>query len=121
MQTFNDDPRYTKWIQLVVGDCRWVQTAKGFWRMAGCVTQVEGEPLMQRCDAAAPMMAKAFPELTVVHGEYRSERTKGYWMYHVWCVDTKGRIVDPTGRQFDNLTGPIDSYRAGEYDGAVVK
>lgn len=108
------NPRYKRWILQWVGDVRWEKTLFGHWHIVGCKTEVDGEPIIQRCDAAAPMMAKAFPELKVVRGDYRGPTTQGYWMYHVWCVDKRGNIVDPTGRQFDERGKP-DSYMRGQY------
>lgn len=108
--------RYAAWITAHVGDVVWEETANGFWHMARTARdRVDGEPLIQRCDVAAPRMASRFPELTPVNGHYRSEaRTHGTWMYHCWCVEHDGTIVDPTGRQFD-IRGEPDSFRLGEY------
>jgi len=109
--------KYTQWILDIVGDCRWEQTPTGLWRIAGANTlaHVNGEPLIQRCDVAAPLMAKAFPELIIVYGSYRHPvSTVGHWMYHVWCTTPEGTVVDPTGRQFDTRDRK-DSYLDGEY------
>lgn len=105
---------YQKWILEVVGDVRWEANSKGFMRMVGSKTELQGEPLIQRCDLAAPLMAKAFPELKVIAGSYRSKTTHNWWMFHVWCIESNGNIIDPTGRQFDDWTGD-DSYKQGEY------
>jgi hypothetical protein len=84
--------------------------------MAGAIGHsTDGEPLIQRCDVAAPMMAAVFPELKIVVGSYKSDFTHNSLMYHVWCETLHGDIVDPTGRQFDAFEGPIDSYKRGTY------
>lgn len=116
MSLFSTDERYSKWILQTIGDIYWGRTMNGHFVMRGTKGRTaDDEPLSQRCDVAAPMLAAAFPEeLTVVHGAYRSETTKGWWMYHAWCVDKNGLIVDPTGRQFDAF-GQTDSYKKGEY------
>jgi hypothetical protein len=118
---FNDDPRYLEWIREVIGDCHFEEFSPPdkpndkFLHIVGYTSHtIDGEPLIQRCETAAPMMAKVFPELKAVRGYYYptwSDRPH----FHCWCVDATGAIVDPTGRQFDMLHG-VDSYRAGKYE-----
>jgi len=46
-----------------------------------------------KCNEAVRDMVRAFPELTVQVG-YCND------VYHCWCKDGLGRIVDPTQKQF---------------------
>jgi hypothetical protein len=120
MPKFNDNPKYLEWIREVIGDCHYEEFSPSnkpdvkMLRVVGYISKtLDGEPLIQRCETAAPMMAAAFPELKAVRGFYTptwSDREH----FHCWCVDAEGAIVDPTGRQFDRLYG-IDSYREGTY------
>lgn len=112
----SNNKKYLAWIKKVVGDCKWTKTKNGFWSMTGISEyNVKGEPLIQRCDVVAPAMVEDFPELKTIVGHYMSVHTKGYYMYHCWCTNRAGEIVDPTGRQFAPFEGPMDSYKDGTY------
>ena len=89
------------------GKVRQIKSIKGYTG-----TTSDGEPLIQRCDQASPLMAISFPELKVIYGEYQIANSND-WVYHVWCVTPEGKIVDPTGRQFDRESP--DSYKSGLY------
>lgn len=96
---------YQRWIDLVVGKCYWRQVKSG-WMLRGHTGKADdGEPLVQRCETAAPMMARAFPELTHCVGTYTSSSTRGTPMYHHWLVTFDGEIIDPTHAQFMNFDG----------------
>lgn len=116
---FNDDPRYLDWIKKHVGDIRWEDITVDGHVVGKCMEgetgwASDGEPLCQRCDLVAPMMAKAFPELRPVWGHFMHPiATVGEYMYHHWLVDAEGRIVDPTGVQFDDHC--IGMHRTGVY------
>lgn len=113
---FNDDARYLAWIKQNIGDIRWETCGpNGSLRhMAGSTGRAtNGEPLCQRCDEAAPLMAKAFPELRAIRGTFKQDGGLDPF-YHCWCVDSKGGIVDPTGIQFDYMKP--GAHRLGSYE-----
>lgn len=64
-----------------------------------------------RCRDATAKMVEAFPELRIVLGYVHD----GLWgkRGHAWCVDTDGKIVDPTASQFPALL-EYDPWKPGD-------
>ena len=59
-----------------------------------------------RCNEAVRMMVNYFDELTVQVGFANG-------IYHCWCKDAEGEIIDPTAKQFDgriNYTPVADRF-----------
>jgi len=52
------------------------------------------ESCINKCNEAVRAMIDCFNELTVQVGYANG-------VYHCWCKDADGKIVDPTGKQFD--------------------
>jgi hypothetical protein len=60
------------------------------------------EPCHGMCKKYAQDMADKFPELRAVRGEIEVESLLGslHTVYHWWCEDEYGNVVDPTVKQF---------------------
>lgn len=157
MHTFNDAPQYLAWIEENIGRAGWEfktwshtnpNTGRTGYFERWCLVTRDvdgnviphkevsdefmgaGEALFARCDVAIQLMGRDFPELTEVRGYYRNSYHEESWTYHCWLIDSQGRIVDPTGRQFDRreleqseqeIVWDVKdgSYRAGQYLGMV--
>lgn len=55
------------------------------------------------CLSVTKAMAEAFPELTIVYGNYYCPIWGERW--HQWLTTIGGEIVDPTVRQFPSVHG----------------
>lgn len=70
--------------------------------------------LVGMCSVASREMCEVFPDLKPIPGwVYDAE---GYSLEHVWCVDSEGRIYDPTVKQFNSK---VVRYEAWEPGGSV--
>lgn len=52
------------------------------------------EDCINKCNEAVRSMVDCFDELAVQVGTANG-------VYHCWCKDSKGNVVDPTAKQFD--------------------
>ena len=52
------------------------------------------------CMRASSEMASIFTELSVVHGYVYAN---GDVLGHVWCIDNRGIVADPTAAQFSKI------------------